>query len=48
MKIVILDSYTLNPGALSWATLSAMERLMKISIDNLRSFIEGNPENMVN
>jgi glycerate dehydrogenase len=32
---------------ISWATLSARERLMKIAIDNLRSFIEGNPENMV-
>ena len=32
---------------ISWATRAARERLMKIAIDNVRSFIEGKPKNIV-
>lgn len=32
---------------IAWATLAARERLMKIAIGNVRSFIEGKPVNMV-
>jgi glycerate dehydrogenase len=32
---------------IAWGTRAARERLMKIAIDNVRSFIEGKPKNMV-
>lgn len=32
---------------IAWATYAARERLMKIAIDNVRSFIEGKPKNIV-
>lgn len=32
---------------ISWATRAARERLMKIATDNVRSFIEGKPKNIV-
>ncbi|MBF1685956.1 MAG: D-2-hydroxyacid dehydrogenase, partial [Selenomonas sp.] len=32
----------------SWATKEARERIMKTTADNVRSFIEGKPENVVN
>jgi len=32
---------------IAWATLEARNRLMKIAADNLKSFIEGNPQNVV-
>jgi glycerate dehydrogenase len=33
---------------LAWASLAARQRLMKIAIDNMRTFLEGNPQNVVN
>ena len=33
---------------ISWATKEARERIMKTTADNVRSFIEGKPENVVN
>jgi glycerate dehydrogenase len=33
---------------IAWAPKEARQRLMQITIDNLRSFLEGNPENVVN
>ncbi len=33
---------------IAWATFEARERLMKIAVDNVRSFIEGRPVNVVN
>ena len=33
---------------IAWATLEARQRLMDILIANIRSFIEGNPINVVN
>ena len=32
---------------IAWATHAARERLMKIAIDNVRSFVEGKPKNIV-
>jgi len=32
---------------IAWATKSARQRLMDIAVDNLKSFIEGNPKNVV-
>jgi glycerate dehydrogenase len=33
---------------LAWATKASRERLMAISVDNLRSFLDGQPTNLVN
>jgi glycerate dehydrogenase len=33
---------------ISWATLEARKRLMQISVQNLKAFIDGRPENVVN
>jgi glycerate dehydrogenase len=33
---------------IAWATHAARERLMKIAIDNVRSFLDGKPKNIVN
>lgn len=33
---------------IAWATFSARTRLMKIAVENLRAFIDGNPQNVVN
>ncbi len=33
---------------LSWATGAARKRLMKVAVQNIKSFIEGQPENIVN
>ena len=33
---------------ISWAPIECRERIMDISVDNLRSFLEGNPVNVVN
>lgn len=33
---------------IAWATKSARERLMKITVENVKSFIEGSPINVVN
>ena len=33
---------------ISWATKEARERIMQTTADNVRSFIEGKPENVVN
>ena len=33
---------------IAWATLEARQRLMKISINNIKAFIEGNPINVIN
>ena len=33
---------------LAWATKASRERLMAISVDNLRSFLQGQPTNVVN
>jgi len=32
---------------IAWATVEARKRLMKIAADNLKSFVEGNPQNVV-
>ncbi|MGB4292804.1 MAG: D-2-hydroxyacid dehydrogenase [Bacteroidales bacterium] len=32
----------------AWATIEARQRLMKITVDNVRSFLEGKPVNVVN
>ena len=33
---------------ISWATKEARERIMQTTADNVRSFVEGKPENVVN
>ncbi len=33
---------------IAWATRAARERLLKIAFDNVASFLEGKPQNMVN
>lgn len=33
---------------IAWATKAARKRLMQIALDNLKSFLEGNPQNVVN
>ena len=33
---------------LAWATRAARSRLLKIAIDNIRAFLQGNPQNVVN
>ena len=33
---------------IGWATRAARERLMKINTDNLRAFLKGTPQNVVN
>ncbi len=33
---------------IAWATVEARQRLMRICADNIRAFIEGNPQNVVN
>lgn len=33
---------------IAWATLEARQRLMQIAIENVRAFIEGRPQNIVN
>ena len=33
---------------LAWATRSARSRLMKIAVENVRAFLQGKPENVVN
>ncbi|MDX1357880.1 MAG: NAD(P)-dependent oxidoreductase, partial [Clostridia bacterium] len=33
---------------IAWAPLEARERLMNTSIDNLRAFLKGSPQNVVN
>ena len=37
----------INPH-IAWATKEARERIMQITVDNVRSFIEGHPQNVVN
>jgi glycerate dehydrogenase len=37
----------INPH-IAWATKEARERIMQITADNVRSFIEGHPQNVVN
>jgi glycerate dehydrogenase len=32
---------------MAWATLEARNRLMGIAVENLRSFLEGNPRNVI-
>lgn len=48
MKIVVLDGYTENPGDLSWAAQAARQRIMDITVDNVKAFIAGSPANVVN
>jgi glycerate dehydrogenase len=33
---------------LAWATRAARSRLMKIAVQNVRAFLEGRPQNLVN
>ena len=33
---------------ISWATNAARERLMQMTIDNLKAFLAGTPQNIVN
>jgi len=33
---------------IAWATRAARERLLKIAVDNVASFLEGKPQNVVN
>ena len=33
---------------ISWAAQAARQRIMDITVDNLRAFLEGNPVNVVN
>ena len=33
---------------IAWATVEARTRLFKIAAENIRSFIAGNPQNVVN
>jgi glycerate dehydrogenase len=33
---------------IGWATIESRRRLMKIAAENLRSFVNGNPQNVVN
>lgn len=33
---------------IAWATVEARTRLMKTAVDNVRAFLEGNPQNVVN
>ena len=33
---------------IAWATLEARQRLMDICVENIKAFIEGNPQNVVN
>jgi len=33
---------------ISWAPIECRERIMNISVDNLRSFLDGKPVNVVN
>jgi glycerate dehydrogenase len=33
---------------LAWATRAARERLMKVAVENVRAFLKGKPENVVN
>jgi len=33
---------------LAWATRAARARLLKIAVQNIRAFLEGRPQNIVN
>jgi glycerate dehydrogenase len=33
---------------IAWATRAARERLMKVSVENVRAFLGGKPQNVVN
>ena len=33
---------------IAWATIEARQRLMNICVENIKTFIAGNPQNVVN
>jgi glycerate dehydrogenase len=33
---------------LGWATLASRSRLMKVAVENIRAFLSGKPQNVVN
>lgn len=57
MKIVILDGYSANPllsqsnafitPHIAWASTEARIRLLQVAIGNVRSFLNGHPQNVV-
>ena len=47
-NVLLTAKNCIIPPHISWATKEARERIMQTTADNVRSFIEGKPENVVN
>ena len=42
------DTHVRTSTAVAWATRGARARLMKIAVENVRAFLQGKPQNVVN